>query len=81
LEVELLTGKVRLLTEQLHSSDSVQQRQLGEVKGQLEAAEAQLAQYQALEGVAAVGAELDLGALAGKKDRAVSSMKYQRFFC
>ena len=66
LEVEMLTAKVRVLTDQLHSSESSQQRQLGEVKGQLEAAEAQLAQYQALEGVAAAGAELDLGGWAGK---------------
>ena len=59
LEVDMLTAKVRLLTVQMCNMEGSQQRKVGELKGQLEAAEAQLAQYQAIEGISAAGAELE----------------------
>lgn len=49
LQVELLTEKVRVLTDNLYTTDTERSRQINDLQAQLHAAQAQLVQYQALE--------------------------------
>lgn len=64
LQVDTLTSKVRLLTDQLYALDSTSGRRVAELKAQLEAAEAQLAQYQAVQRGGSGGGEAETLATA-----------------
>jgi hypothetical protein len=78
LQVDTLTSKVRVLTDQLYALDSTSGRRVAELKAQLEAAEAQLAQYQAVQRGGGGGGEAETLATAAAAAAGGTAVKLRR---